>query len=438
MKNNNFLQYNTKVIVALLAIVAIAAGFTACSGDDEITDPPSKHIIGIWYDEQNQPGSIDVDGVKISYQKVVQYVSFEENGEGFWSIIFVDDAGHAIDIPGYFCGGSIVYVDKSNDRINVKSKSAGIPILKDSWDVLYTGGKLHVKTSEINHAMTPITDEQNTRVQKWLRELGLGGVNMVDISNLKSDYIAQDGDVLTGKLNGNYKISIANDAFVTFDGVTINSSGAAIRCEGNATIFLADDSTNELTSTSTDYSALMVGDYETTLTIQGNTGKLTVVSGAYCAGIGGGIEGFSGNVVIEGGVINVTGGDEAAGIGSDYYGCCGDITISGGTITVTGGHSAPAIGSGRDAECGRITITKVITKLTVNKGGGAPDVIGIGEGNSHCGDITFGEGRNSNVGYNGYWKIKIMDDCVYGGLLLTVTEYKYGDIIYSYTLVPEP
>ena len=397
------MKYSTRTMAALLMIVAMAAAFTACS-DDKISDPPSKHIIGIWYDEQNGPGLLDIDGEKIIYYKVVQYASFKENGEGFWSIIFVDEDGHAIDIPNYFCGGSFLYADKSNESISIKINSAGIPILQDSWDVLYSDGRLHVDTSEIDHDMTPITEEQNKRVQKWLRELGLGGFNMVDIATLQSDYVAQDGDVLTGTLSGNYKISIANDAIVTLDGVTIDSSGAGIKCEGNATIILADDSTNKLTSTGSKYSALTAGPYETTLTIQGSTGVLVASSGQYCSGIGGGYEGKSGNVVIQGGVI-----------------------------TATGGHSAPGIGSGMEADCGDITIGKGITKVTVTKGANA-DVIGTGDGNSHCMLITFGEGRNSRVCYDHSWTRTITDG-YFGGLTLTITEYRDG-IQYSWMLEP--
>lgn len=438
MRNtNHYFKYSIRALTALLVTLTMVAGLTACSDyDNPITDPPSQYILGSWCAEQNVPGSFDADGVSISYQKVVQYASFRENGEGFWSIIFVDEDGHAIDIPGYFCGGNISYVDKTNNTIGITITNAGIPILEDLWDVTYANGKLYVPLPDNDHYMAPITDEQNVKVQRWLRELGLGGVNIVDLATLQTDYIAMDGDVLTGTLGGNYQILIEKDAIVTLDGVTINSSKACIKCQGNATIILADESTNTLTSTSTGESALMVGEYETTLTIQGSTGVLNVKSGNYCAGIGGGYGGFSGNVVIEGGVLNVTGGDYAAGIGSDYFGCCGDITIKGGTVTAIGGHHAPAIGSGYDAECGNITITKGITKVTAKKGGGAPDIIGIAEGNSHCRQVTFSQGRASRVAYNGYWEYRILNESQFGGMLLLITEYRYGDIPYAFTLEP--
>ena len=50
MKTKHFYQLSTRAIVALLVTVTIAAGFTACSVDDNaIINPPSKQIIGNWY-----------------------------------------------------------------------------------------------------------------------------------------------------------------------------------------------------------------------------------------------------------------------------------------------------------------------------------------------------------------------------------------------------
>ena len=179
-KTNHFFKYSIRTLAVLFVTMTMAVGFAACSDDDDtINDPPSKYIIGGWYAEQNGPGTYNAEGVSISYQKVVQYASFHENGEGFWAIIFVDKDGHAIDIPGYFCGGNISYVDKSNSIIGITITNAGIPILEDSWDLTYTNGRLYVPTTTSNQAMTPITEEQNTKVQKWLRELGLGDLKRI-------------------------------------------------------------------------------------------------------------------------------------------------------------------------------------------------------------------------------------------------------------------
>ena len=224
--------------------------------------------------------------------------------------------------------------------------------------------------------------------------------NSVDLSTLTADYEAQDGDVLSGETTS-YKVTIADGTTVTLDGVTISSYSYCIKCAGSATIILKDGTTNTLTSTSTDYPALSIGDTGTTLTIQGNTGVLDVTSGSDCAGIGGGYSNTDhtcGNIRIEGGFITARGGVEAAGIGTDYGpATCGDIIITGGTINATGGKDATGIGAGRGtpgnpSKCGAITITNGVTKVTATKGV-CPDLIdciGAGYSNSSCGTVTIG------------------------------------------------
>ena len=217
--------------------------------------------------------------------------------------------------------------------------------------------------------------------------------NSVDLSTLTGNYEAQNGDILTGATD--YAITIAAGATVTLDGVNISSSDYCIKCLGDATIILKDGSTNTLTSWSQNYPALWAGDAGTTLTIQGSTGALTVESGDYCAGIGGGYSNTNntcGNIRIEGGVITAQGGNSAAGIGSDSSpATCGDIIITGGTVTATGGYSAAGIGSGSgsNALCGDITITDGVTSVTATKGNNANYSIGAGPGGT-CGTITIG------------------------------------------------
>ncbi len=194
-------------------------------------------------------------------------------------------------------------------------------------------------------------------------------------------------------------MSIGAGATVTLDGVNISSGDYCIKCLGDATIILKDGSTNTLTGTGENCPALWIGDANTTLTIQGNTGVLNVTSGEYCAGIGGGYANTNntcGNIRIEGGVITAQGGNSGAGIGSDSNpATCGDIIITGGTVTATGGTYAAGIGTGNGdqnvASCGSITITNGVTKVTAAKGAYAPNSIGKGNGsNASCGTVTIG------------------------------------------------
>ena len=230
---------------------------------------------------------------------------------------------------------------------------------------------------------------------------------VVDLSKLTADYEAQDGETLINTLGGNYKITIADGATVTLDGVTINGVNdseylwAGITCAGEATIILKG--TNTVKGFYENYPGIYVPSGKT-LTIQGD-GSLTAspfdggTDDSYGAGIGCGYQIDCGNITIAGGTINATGGYYEAGIGGGKDSSCGDITITGGTINATGGNSAAGIGSGyaavnKTASCGNITIANTVTKVTATKGDRAPNSIGKGRagnsGTNTCGTVTIG------------------------------------------------
>ena len=235
--------------------------------------------------------------------------------------------------------------------------------------------------------------------------------NNIDLSKVYSDYEAKDGDILTGTLGENVKISIAAGATVTLNGVTINGtnhsdySWAGLTCEGSATIILADGSTNIVKGFYSGYSGIYVPQNKS-LIIKGETvgsGKLNASCNVSGAGIGSSWNfGACGNIEIQGGIITATGGQNGAGIGSyDIY-QCGDITISGGTVTATGGTNAAGIGSsigegGYYSSCGNISITGG----TVNATGGN-FAAGIGSGNGgRCSDITIANTVTHVIAYRG-------------------------------------
>lgn len=244
-----------------------------------------------------------------------------------------------------------------------------------------------------------------------------------DLSNIPASalvdgntLIVHDGMILSGQLNGNYKITIADGATVTLDGITINGvhnnsyKWAGLNCAGDATIILKDGTTNTVKGFYKDYPGIHVLTGKT-LIIKGETlgtGKLIASSNGNGAGIGGG-DGISstakncGNIVIQGGVITATGGSNSAGIGSGGYGSCSDITISGGTVTATGGENAPGIGSGYgSASCGKITITDGVTKVTATAGSYSPNSIGAGGYGSTCGTITIGGTETDGISISPY------------------------------------
>ena len=274
--------------------------------------------------------------------------------------------------------------------------------------------------------------------------------NIINLSNVTENITVEDGLTLTGTLDGKaqpYKITIADGATVTLDGVTINGVSssdvkwAGITCLGDATIILKDGSKNTVKGFYEDYPGIQAGPTGKTLVIKGEdqgTGSLDAspydggTEHSYGAGIGGGLDISCGDINIQGGVITVTGGYGAAGIGiGEGYGAenvsCATITISGGNITATGGHGAAGIGggyaynygvtcgaitisggtvtaaggdnaagigsgesySGKTNTCGDITITADVTSVTATKGKNATNSIGAGN-NGSCGTVTIG------------------------------------------------
>jgi len=193
-----------------------------------------------------------------------------------------------------------------------------------------------------------------------------------DLSTLGADYEAQNGDMLTGKLAANHKISIAAGATVTLNGVSINyddspalsGSFAGITCLGNATLIV--NGTNYVKGFSSGYPGIFIPS-ASTLTITGD-GTLFAAGHEHGAGIGSGRSNIDavkncGNIIIQGGTISGTGGTGAAGIGSgagadENPSSCGNITIKSSVTQVyaTAGSGAESIGRGDHSTCGTVTI----------------------------------------------------------------------------------
>ena len=236
----------------------------------------------------------------------------------------------------------------------------------------------------------------------------------INLANLTSDYEAQDGDILTGTLAGDCKISVNTDgATVTLRNATITGTNnnsypwAGITCENNTTLVIKG--TNNVTGFYAYYPGIQIASGKT-LTIQG-TGTLNASSNGYGAGIGGGYSGggysiVCGNIVIESGTINATGGFWEAGIGGGAYANCGSITIKDGNVTATGGSGAAGIGTGLtpvDITGGDISITGGTVVATGGKG-----AAGIGSGFvtdynilNKCGDISITGGQVTATGGDG-------------------------------------
>ena len=315
--------------------------------------------------------------------------------------------GYIVD--GEFCGGFMSHVEKSSSSVTMR-RGLNVGTYPDTSSENGTfvrevlSGVRNLETSTLFYKKvfkiaqgTQVTDDQladgsitttlqNDRAETvWVQDATSGQPRLdvfnhpittyepyapptsqiINLSELTEDYIAQDGDVLTGTTS--YSIQIAADATITLSGVTItNYRKSPIECLGNATINIEDGSVNRLMDTDETQTygrpALAFGPSGTTLTINGNTGRLIANGGKFSPGIGCKASGVAyGGLIINGGVISAHGNSSYTnGIGAvgtdDYHGSsCGDITINGGTINAAASDGI-GIGAGGPNSCGAITI----------------------------------------------------------------------------------
>ena len=339
-------------------------------------------------------------------------INLHRNEDGSWSFI----------MPGRNLVMS-TETFSTNDTVN-GHYLAGVP---EGWLILALGDTVPVSNDSLRRT-TPITEGTPVTIVPTGNLRRIKSITLVDeapvvltldLATVTTDTTVGDGDTLTGTLGANVKISIADGATVTLDGVTINGvyntsyRWAGITCLGDATIILSGTNTvkgfydeypgihvpqnktltiegsGSLTASSNGYGCGIGGGYQITcgnIVIAG--GNITATGGNQ-AGIGGGYHGSCGNISITGGTITATGGNNSAGIGGGYIGGCGNISITGGTVNATGGDFAAGIGGGQSSSCGTVTITNGVTSVTATKGMGADYSIGAGESGS-CGTVTVG------------------------------------------------
>ena len=218
-------------------------------------------------------------------------------------------------------------------------------------------------------------------------------VKIVDLAKLSAHYEARDGDVLSGMMDGNYQITIAEGATVTLRNAVIYGVNewecpwAGITALGDATLAL--EGSNIVKGFYEELPGIFVPEGKT-LIVKGS-GKLDVSSNGMAPAMGSSVykDGIDcGNIEIQGGSIRATGGEDSAAIGSAYLTSCGSIVISGGSVSAFGGPCGAGIGSGYHATCGDISITGGTVRA---EGGISAAGIGCGQG-ATCGTISISGG----------------------------------------------
>ena len=248
-------------------------------------------------------------------------------------------------------------------------------------------------TDGTNHYTKSVTN--NTLAASNIYAITVNTIAGANLSLVTANYTALNGEVLSGTLGCNVKISIADGATVTLGGVYIRLDDesyqwAGITCVGDATIILSDGSRNEVVG-------ILDGIYipsGKTLTIKGGTLGTGYLEAWALRGVG--IGGSNcGNIKIEGGDIYAVGRSLSAGIGSGHEGNCGNISISGGNVKASAYMCAPGIGSGYEGNCGNISISGGTIESWGYSAG-----IGCGEAGS-CGDISISGGTVTSGGFAG-------------------------------------
>jgi len=395
------------LIIAAITICG-ATMFTSCSPVDNPATQQEEEtlkakLVGQWIiemtaDEVKTAGVVKDVTLPAEGDTFVYICQFDTDGTGWQEFNILKD-GDLVGQSFTRYDSEFSYMMSADGKVAVKFEDNDKQALAFSFD----GKTLKHTDGDKVTILVSATTEQIQTYQMLSDEWHGGSAGSIDLSTLEYDYVAQDGDILTGTLDDNVQISIADGATVTLNHVNINGSGAwihdqwaGITCKGNATIILKG--TNIVKGFYENFPGIFVpGDKDNptnnkTLTIQG-TGSLTASSNGWATGIGGGRFISCGNIVIESGSIIAFGGDDSAGIGGGAEKSCGTITISGGSVNATGGIGAAGIGSGEYGSCGTITISGG----TVNANGGKY-AAGIGGGyGAGCGDITITTGVTSVI-----------------------------------------
>ena len=242
---------------------------------------------------------------------------------------------------------------------------------------------------------------------------------VIDLATITTDYVIPDGATLTGTLQNNVILTVADNATITLSDVNINwndqwtgGEHAGLTCN-NATIILADCSVNRIKGFLDGTAGIHVRP-NYTLTIEGNGTLYTATHGGGAGiGCGYGSGRNGGNIVINGGTIYATGGVLAAGIGAGGRARIGNITINGGIICANAGSNSAGIGCGQTknnsekSQCGNITITNGVKYLKATKGSGSGVAHSIGKGSNSgtalCGTLTInGTTYDNYISANSY------------------------------------
>ena len=453
--------------LALLAMMtmssAMTVSLTSCSNEDNIGDIPSKQdqapmakaLEGEWILEQKIDGIDALGEISTLYvpedvDQIAMLYHFYNDGTG-WKEFHVLYEGEVESIIVSRYESKFNYTVDAQGKVSVNFTDAeGIANGKHA-ELKFDGAKLTDKIEDIDAELQRATDAQIKKYQdeadKWH-----GGADAdaetVDLSKVESNFTAQNGMTLTGKLKANLNVTVAPDAIVTLKDVTIDAgpNQPGIICLGTASINIEGENnvkgapgvtvqydkadsnrrimikgSGKLNATGYDNAAGIGSAYGTSCARIFLGANITATGGKNAAGIGAGMgdpehPSYCDAVYFSENEITATGGENAAGIGAGYgivesvptrtfkgSSVCSLVVVKGGSVKAVGGANCPGMGIGCNdkassdpfqigSRCDIIRITAAAKKVEIIKGEGATYSIGF----SNCytkaaiNDIVFG------------------------------------------------
>ena len=248
-----------------------------------------------------------------------------------------------LNLDGNLVNNDMIYLLSGDVAINIATITEGAPVTITSSDenvitIDADGNIVPVGPGTATITITVIENSEYTGATETVTIIVGRKVSLGDETG--SEFVAQDGDQITGTAPNTMYLTIPDGALVRLKDATIKptdgAATAAIVCEGDATLILEGAN---IANGMEQKAGVQVGPEGKTLTIDGTCSleaQCVITSAANylkysAAGIGSSENESCGCIIINNGTITAKGGSGSA-IGSGKKGSCQDILINGGTI----------------------------------------------------------------------------------------------------------
>lgn len=158
-------------LTAMMLIGVATMCMTSCKKEEPSL--ANEWYFGKWYMELNKKGTLGTDSIRYEYTKVVLCGDFGEKYEGFWSLIYVDSANHAISPNGesYWANCRYTVQDKT---VRLNLNPSYLPMAQKEWTLTYDGDCLQTMYENQLIDLHRIKTQEYEQYQIWMRELGFG------------------------------------------------------------------------------------------------------------------------------------------------------------------------------------------------------------------------------------------------------------------------